>query len=83
MYKLESKFEMMIFIVVCHSDLYMHRYRFGCVEDLLCCTGLFCDENFRFVSWFWVGRYCLWFDLTSHVKLVHDSGMIMDSTIWA
>ena len=80
MYNLELKFELIGFIVICHLDLYMHKCRCGCVDDLLCCIGMFCDE-FRGFEQFWIWGYCLQSNLTQRVKLDNDSVMIMDSTI--
>ena len=54
MYNLESNIEKIVFIVVCQSDLYMYKCWCGCVDDLLCCIIIFCDEEFRLVVQFWI-----------------------------
>ena len=64
MYNLESQFEIMIFIMACYSDLYLHKYCCGCVDDSLCCIGMFCDEEFRLVVQFCIWNYYFWSDLT-------------------
>ena len=46
------KYEMIVFIVVCHSDLYMHKYS---LNDLLSSIGMLYDEQFRLVL-----KLCIW-----------------------
>ena len=85
MCNLDSKFEVLVFIVVCHFDVYnvMHKCCCGCVDDLRCCIVMFffCDEEFRLVVKFFIWGYCLCSDLTERVKLDNDD-MLMASTIY-